>query len=496
MHGGIALDDTLSELRELLSQMTQLRNDVERDSNALLTNWGCRPGQELRLTDMRNLADYLALRRHDLSGLQSRLASYGLSSLGRSEAKTLTAIDALIATLGRLSGDAELPYPSPELMLAGEKALHAACDVIFGQAREGAPHARVMATLPSEAATNAALIESLIAAGMDCARINCAHDEASDWARMITHIRAAEQKLGRSCRILMDIAGPKCRIASLRAPEKFRAHRGDHFVLATKIDASAKGPIAIAPNLPQIIEQLEIGAEVWINDGRIGARVVAKTKGQAELQVFSARAKGERLKVEKGLNFRTTELKLSPLTEKDFADLDFVALHADLVGFSFVQEPSDVELLQDHLAARRGDRSPQPILLKIETPLAVRNLPRLILQSAAGNPTAVMIARGDLAVELGFARLSEIQEEILWLCEAAHVPVVWATQVLDNFVHEGVASRAETTDAAMAQRADCVMLNKGPYLTEGVAFLRDVLTRMDRHHAKKFSRYTPLHAWS
>jgi pyruvate kinase len=294
----------------------------------------------------------------------------------------------------------------------------------------------------------------------------------------------------------MDIAGPKCRIASLRAPEKFRAHRGDHFVLATKVDPSAKGSIAIAPNFPQIIDQLEVGAEVWINDGRIGARVVAKTKGQVELEVFSARAKGERLKVEKGLNFPTTELKLSPLTEKDFADLDFVALHADIVGFSFVQEPSDVELLQDHLAARRGERSPQPILLKIETPLAVRNLPQLILQSAAANPTAVMIARGDLAVELGFARLSEIQEEILWLCEAAHVPVVWATQVLDNFIHEGVASRAETTDAAMAQRADCVMLNKGPYLTEGVAFLRDVLTRMDRHHAKKFSRYAPLRAWS
>ena len=152
--------------------------------------------------------------------------------------------------------------------------------------------------------------------------------------------------------------------------------------------------------------------------------------------------------------------------------------------------------LQDHLVARAPKREPHGIVLKIETPLAVRNLPRLILQSAAHNPTAVMIARGDLAVELGFARLTEMQEEILWLCEAAHTPVVWATQVLDNYVRDGVASRAEMTDAATAQGAECVMLNKGPYLAEGVAFLRDVLARMDRHFSKKFVRFGSLKAWS
>ena len=177
-----------------------------------------------------------------------------------------------------------------------------------------------------------------------------------------------------------------------------------------------------------------------------------------------------RLKTDKGLNFPSTEIELPPLTPKDFRDLDFVAVHADLVGFSFVQRIQDIELLQDHLAARRQGLPPQAIILKIETPLAIRNLPRLILQSIAHNPTGVMIARGDLAVEIGFARLSEMQEEILWLCEAAHTPVIWATQVLDQFVRDGIASRSEMTDAAMAQGAECVMLNKGPNLAEGVCF--------------------------
>ena len=134
-------------------------------------------------------------------------------------------------------------------------------------------------------------------------------------------------------------------------------------------------------------------------------------------------------------------------------------------------------------------------MLKIETPLAIRNLPRLIIQAGGAMPVAVMIARGDLAVEIGFERLSEMQEEILWLCEAAHVPVVWATQVLDSLVKDGTASRAETTDAAMGQRAECVMLNKGPHLAEAVIFLNQILHRMDRHQSKKSARLGPLQSW-
>ena len=114
-----------------------------------------------------------------------------------------------------------------------------------------------------------------------------------------------------------------------------------------------------------------------------------------------------------------------------------------------------------------------PLVLKIETIDSVRNLPQLIVQAAGTRPTAVMIARGDLAVELGHLRLAEVQEEILWLCEAARVPVIWATQVLDDLVKDGLPSRAEITDAAMAQRAECVMLNKGPHMTEAMRFLSD-----------------------
>jgi pyruvate kinase len=103
-----------------------------------------------------------------------------------------------------------------------------------------------------------------------------------------------------------------------------------------------------------------------------------------------------------------------------------------------------------------------------------------------------MIARGDLAVECGFERLAEVQEEILWMCEAAHVPVIWATQVLESLAKEGFPSRAEITDAAMSERAECVMLNKGPHIREAVAVLDDILQRMETHVTKKRSMLREL----
>ena len=116
----------------------------------------------------------------------------------------------------------------------------------------------------------------------------------------------------------------------------------------------------------------------------------------------------------------------------------------------------------------------------------------MLLAAMKAPRCGVMIARGDLAVECGFERLAEVQEEILWICEAAHVPVIWATQVLETLAKEGMPSRAEITDAAMAQRAECVMLNKGPHVVEAVQVLDDILRRMQGHQAKKRSMLREL----
>jgi pyruvate kinase len=165
--------------------------------------------------------------------------------------------------------------------------------------------------------------------------------------------------------------------------------------------------------------------------------------------------------------------------------------HADIIGFSFVRTAADLDALAQALAQR--GRPDIGIIAKIETRAAVRNLPEIIIHGAGSHPFGVMVARGDLAVEIGYERMAEIQEEILWLCEAAHVPVIWATQVLEGLVKRGRPSRAEISDAAMSVRAECVMLNKGPYLVRALSVLDDLVARMQHHQRKKTAQFRALH---
>jgi pyruvate kinase len=189
--------------------------------------------------------------------------------------------------------------------------------------------------------------------------------------------------------------------------------------------------------------------------------------------------------MDKGINFPDTDFHTPALTDKDIADLNALAHEVDIIALSFLRNPEDVALLQDHLA--RLDACQTGIVLKIENRQAFQHLPRILLTGMRSPRLGVMIARGDLAVELGFERLSEVQEEILWLCEAAHIPVIWATQILENMAKNGSPSRAEVTDAAMSIRAECVMLNKGPHIIETLRFLGAVLGRMEGHYSKRMA---------
>ena len=164
--------------------------------------------------------------------------------------------------------------------------------------------------------------------------------------------------------------------------------------------------------------------------------------------------------------------------------------HADAVSQSFVKRPADIVALQDALSADEGNQL--GMIIKIETRKSIENLPHLLLTAMRRYPVAVMIARGDLAVEAGWERLAELQEEILWLCEAAHIPVIWATQVLEHTTKKGQPSRAEISDAALSQRADCVMLNKGPHILVAIRMLDKILRRMQAHQYKKTPRMGKL----
>jgi pyruvate kinase len=249
-------------------------------------------------------------------------------------------------------------------------------------------------------------------------------------------------------------------------------------------------PATIGCTIPEVFDDVHSGEAIWFDDGKIGGVVEKVEASQVLVRITHTRLQGGRLHADKGINLPDSPLRLPALTAKDVEDLAFVARHADVVELSFANSAADVESLQQHLV-RLGDHQPA-IVLKIETRRGFKNLPDMLLAAMRAPCCGVMIARGDLAVECGFERLAEVQEEILWICEAAHVPVIWATQVLETLAKEGMPSRAEITDAAMGHRAECVMLNKGPHMVSAVRVLDDILRRMQAHQAKKQSMLREL----
>jgi pyruvate kinase len=236
------------------------------------------------------------------------------------------------------------------------------------------------------------------------------------------------------------------------------------------------------------------GERIWFDDGRIGGLVLAASADGLDVQITDAREGGERLAADKGINLPDSQLQLVAPTAQDLVDLAVAAKCADLIGLSFAQTAADVARLRTEMTGLGvGELG---IILKVETRRAFENLPALLFAAMESRAVGVMIARGDLAVECGYERLAEVQEEILWACEAAHMPVVWATQVLESLAKTGRPSRAEITDAAMGERAECVMLNKGPFIVDAMRTLDDILKRMQAHQSKKRPLLRALRAWN
>ena len=272
---------------------------------------------------------------------------------------------------------------------------------------------------------------------------------------------------------------------------------GDHLILTddlTPVDLPAAGQMArIGCTLPEAIAALRPGDPVLIDDGAIAAVVETVTSGEATLRVSRTKPGGQRLGAQKGINLPGTVLPLTALTAQDEARLPFVAEHADLLAVSFIRTADDARHVLDRLHATGADGL--GLVLKIETRQGFENLPSILLAAMHHPRLSVMIARGDLAVEIGFERLSEVPRQILALCEAAHVPAIWATQVLESLAQSGQPSRAEITDAAAAQRADCVMLNKGPHILDAIVALDDILARMDQVQHKSRTLMRHIHSW-
>jgi pyruvate kinase len=365
-------------------------------------------------------------------------------------------------------------------------------EMLFGSKSDtGTPY--LMVTFDAGFADNYMLIKTLLQNGMNVARINCAHDDEVVWSKMIHQLKRACRFTGLKCKIYMDLAGPKIRtklIGKGNIKGKVKVKEGELIWLADDAKGFANTDIVISPNEPGIVAMLKKGERVYIDDGIVKGIIETIKKNKAAMRIVRISSVKQQIKDGKGINFPDSIISITSLTEFDKACLPFICSHADMVGYSFVRNANDLENLQ--LSLKNITDNPPHVIIKIETPEAVINLPDLLLCGMQQSIFGVMIARGDLAVEIGFERMGEIQEEILWICEAAHVPVIWATQVLENLNKSGIATRSEITDAAHAAMAECVMINKGDHTIKVIETLRNILQRIGGHHIKKRFTFRPL----
>jgi pyruvate kinase len=540
----------------------------------------------------RNICAFLALKKFISPEIHAALASEGLSSIKEISRHVTYSLNKMINNLSPNS-DHFFLNDIAGLKEANELKTQRK-QMLFGTKKGDHNLPDIMITLDRAMLEYPQIFVELLRSGMTIARINCAHDDFDVWDKLITQIRTAEKSISSSdehvpmCKIYMDLAGPKIRIAEyikskipliipvkkenvdkilighvicsssydLEAEGSFVLHidncedftnvskqemitftdvRGKDRILTVlevvnptclkvrlnktsildertilyysnnqwtlkefpedniKIEVkngdllriyrsskflgkpkSSSTPASIGITLPKALNNVKSGDRIFFDDGKISAQVTRVQEDYIETKINGLQDDLMVLKSGKGINLPDSlvYLNVPALTEYDLQTLPRICHMADIIGLSFIHHPNDIRLLQQYLKIL----SPRKIgvVAKIETKDSVCHLTKIILEGLNLESFGIMIARGDLAVEVGFEQLAAIQEEILDIASAAHIPVIWATGVLEKMTKKGTPVRTELTDAYMGLRADCIMLNKGPHIVTSVNVIQSL----------------------
>ena len=601
--------EKIQSLIASIEMISQRLRQAENDQKHLLD--AVHPSARLSAA---NLIHYRNLREYDIRDLQKKLGNIGLSRLAKAESHIMASLLSLHQILKKMCDEPIDEKENPPFSIKkGQKILARHTKSLFGY-RSKNRRVRIMVTQPTASAHNYELVYNMVAAGMNCARINCAHDNPDTWLKIINNVHQASEKLNRKCKITMDLGGPKIRtgnivpgpkvkkfspardewgkviaparivlvpslslesatnmvpvpagwLAELRVADKIffqdtrdklrmlkvmetdddyaivHCYDTAYIATGTKFVSNCNGKKesievgempSIQQNLllkpgdrltvhkelrpghpatyddegrqlteahvsctfPDIIDHVRIGEKIHFDDGKITGKIVEADQDEFVAEITYAKGLGAKLRADKGINLPETNLQISGLTVKDKEDLEFVAQHADVVNMSFVNSPADVTELIEEIE-RLDAHDKLGIVLKIETQQGFNNLTEILLEAMKLKKVGVMIARGDLAIETGWDHIARIQNEMLKVCNAAHVPVVWATQVLENLAKKGIPSRSEITDAATSIKAECVMLNKGPHITEAIRLLDTILKGMENYQDKNAPMLPALEA--
>lgn len=328
--------------------------------------------------------------------------------------------------------------------------------------------AKIVATIgPSSASPE--MIMKLFLAGVDAFRLNFSHGTHEDHEKSYIHIRELEKRVERPISIIMDLQGPKLRIGTFQK-KSISLQEGQTFILDHNKAPGDENRVFL-PH-PEIFVALEQGSDLLLDDGKVRLRVQTIGADRIETRVLTAGSLSDR----KGFNVPTVALPISPMTPKDRVDLEFgLNLGVDWVALSFVQCPKDVLEARTLIADRAS------IISKLEKPLAIQHLEEIVKLS-----DGIMVARGDLGVEMPPEEVPSIQKRIIQCCQQYGKPVVVATQMLESMIKSPTPTRAEASDVATAvyDGADAVMLSaesaSGDYPVESVTIMNKIITHVEK----------------
>lgn len=619
---------SLNELTRGVDSLLTMLSEVDQDKRNLID-----AADAEHREGVRNVQHFARLQADDARDIVAQLRAVGIRVSDQAPvADQLRAAKTLLQNLGGKPsdyGDADRAaegdtYDITRLAAAIERSqeqLASNSSALLGEPRDGMPSC-VMVTLPTEAADDPDLVQSFADAGMDIARINCAHDTPEAWRAMAANVRATSARVGRDIKISMDLPGPKLRVGAIEpspriertrvtrtktgrilTPSKLWITPFDHNAttpapvpeglpgrptLAIQVDPEwlqtvnegdelsmldargskrymtvhkvtdegvlaygrqnvylANGSLvacqyiktrihgigrseqrvhvdvgsrliltsdptptdptddipAVNCGEPEAIRSLDVGSTVLFDDAKIECEVTSVTRAgekdpegntaeydSAELVAIHTREGGKNLREGRGIHFPGVHVPLPAMTDEDRAILPEIVRTADIIAPSYVRSAEDLTEILDAIekeidvAASESEDSAAVsarirnlgVMLKIESEECYNDLPNVVTELLRHRNSGVMIARGDLAMELGFSRMSEAREQIMGVANAAHIPTIFATQVLETMAKSGLPSRAEITDADVALRTQGVMLNKGTHIPDAINILNRI----------------------
>ena len=307
---------------------------------------------------------------------------------------------------------------------------------------------KIVATI-GPASNSPEMLKQMVQAGMNVARLNFSHGSYEDHARMVSLLRSVSQELDTPITLLQDLQGPKIRVGKLPQGE-ITITEGAKLTLVP-LDEFDGQPDTVSIDYPYLAEEAQPGAQVLLDDGLLELKV----ETVQDKAVICTVVEGGVLKSRKGVNLPSLKLRLPSMTEKDQQDLEFgLSQGIDWVSLSFVRQAADIRFLKEFLAARNA--SDVPVMAKIEKPQAIANIDEIIAEC-----NGIMVARGDLGVEMSPEKVPLLQKEIIRKCNLKNIPVITATQMLDSMIHNPRPTRAEASDVANAiiDGTDAVMLS-------------------------------------